>query len=68
MHVFVLLNTKEDILKNLGNRAVLGQVFVFPTMEINGAPKQPDYKHNSKYRPLCSEEQTHSYRFGVNDV
>ncbi len=24
MNVFVLLNTKEDILKNVGNRAVLG--------------------------------------------
>ncbi len=41
------------------------------TMEVNGAPKQPDYKLSSKYLPLCSE-QTHSYRFGstwgwVND-
>ncbi len=42
-----------------------------PTMEVNGAPKQPDYKLSSEYLPLCSE-QTHSYRFGstwgwVND-
>ncbi len=41
-----------------------------PTIEVNGAPKQPDYK-SSKYLPLCSE-QTHSHRFGstwgwVND-
>ncbi len=36
---------------------------VFPNMEVNGAPKQPDYKHSSEYLPLCSE-QTHSYRFG----
>ncbi len=35
---------------------------IFPTMEVNGAPKQPDYKLSSKYLPLCSE-QTHSYRF-----
>ncbi len=35
-------------------------------MEVNGAPKQPDYKLSSEYLPLCSE-QTHSYRFGVND-
>ncbi len=35
-----------------------------PTMEVNGAPKQPDYKLSSKYLPLCSE-QTHSYRFGT---
>ncbi len=34
-----------------------------PTIEVNGAPKQPDYKLSSKYLPLCSE-QTHSYRFG----
>ncbi len=44
---------------------------VFPSMEVNGAPKQPGYKLSSKYLPLCSE-QTHSYRFGstwgwVND-
>ncbi len=42
-----------------------------PTIEVNGAPKQPDYKLSSEYLPLCSE-QTHSYRFGstwgwVND-
>ncbi len=44
----------------------------FPTMEVNGAPKQPDYKLSSKYLPLCSTEQRNSYRFGstwgwVND-
>ncbi len=27
MNVFILLNTKEDILKNVGNRAVLGHHF-----------------------------------------
>ncbi len=47
------------------------QQYFSPTMEVNGAPKQPDYKLSSKYLPLCSE-QTHSYRFGstwgrVND-
>ncbi len=26
MNVFVLLNTEEDILKNVGNRAVLGTI------------------------------------------
>ncbi len=64
MNVFVLLNTKEDILKNVGNGAVLDHSIVFPTMEVNGAPKQPDYKLSSEYLPLCSE-QTHSYRFGT---
>ncbi len=37
----------------------------FPTMEVNGAPKQPDYKLSSKYLPLCSAEQRNSYRFGT---
>ncbi len=67
MNVFVLLNTKEDILKNVGNRAVLGHhwVFFIPTMVVNGAPKQPGYKLSSAYLPLCSAEQRHSYRFGT---
>ncbi len=29
----------------------------FLTMEVNGAPKQPDYKLSSKYLPLCSAEK-----------
>ncbi len=40
-------------------------VFFFPTMEVNGAPKQPAYKLYSKYFPLCSAEQINSYRFGT---
>ncbi len=40
-------------------------VFFFPTMEVNGAPKQAGYKLSSKYLPLCSAEQRHSYRFGT---
>ncbi len=40
-------------------------VFFFPTMEDNGAPKQPDYKLSSEYLPLCSAEQRNSYRFGT---
>ncbi len=35
----------------------------FLTMEVNGAPKQPEYKLSSKYLPLCWAEQRHSYRF-----
>ncbi len=38
---------------------------VFPTMEVNGAPKQPSYKLSSKYLSLCSAEQRNSYRFGI---
>ncbi len=37
----------------------------FPTMEVNGAPKQPGYKLSSKYLPLCSAEQRNSNRFGT---
>ncbi len=40
-------------------------VFVFPTMEVNGATKQPSYKLSSKYLSLCSAEQRNSYRFGI---
>ncbi len=40
-------------------------VFFFPTMEVNGAPKQPGYKLSSKYLPLCSAEQRNSYKFGT---
>ncbi len=60
MNVFVLLNTKEDILKNLGSS---GSLYCFPTMEVNGALKQPDYKISSKYLPLCSAEQRY---FSIN--
>ncbi len=45
-------------------------VFYFPTMEVNGAPKQPGYKLSSKYLILCSSEKRYSYRVGttwVND-
>ncbi len=33
-----------------------------PTMEVNGAPKQPGYKLSSEYLPLCSAEQRNAYR------
>ncbi len=61
---------KENILKNVGNRAVLGHHWLpynifFSTMDVNGAPKHPGYKLSSKYLPLCSAEQIHSYRFGT---
>ncbi len=40
-------------------------VFFFPTMKVNGAPKQPGYKLSSEYLPLCSAEQRNSDRFGT---
>ncbi len=43
MNVFVL-NTKEDILKNEGNSSIFS-----PTIEVNGAPKQPDYNKISSF-------------------
>ncbi len=69
MNVFVLLNTKEDILKNVGNSSsgapLTFIVFFVPTMEVNGAPKQRGYKLSLEYLPLCSAEQRHAYRFGT---
>ncbi len=60
MNVFVL-NTKEDILKKVCNQAVLD------TIDFNSRRKiLLCFPHSSEYLPLCSE-QTHSYRFGVND-
>ncbi len=40
-------------------------VLFFPTMEVNGASKQPCDKLSSKYLPLCSAEQINSYRCGT---
>ncbi len=40
-------------------------VFYFPTLEVNGAPELLCFPHSSEYRPLCSAEQRHSYRFGT---
>ncbi len=65
MNVFVLLNTKEDILKNEGNRAVLDHSILFPTIEVNGAQKTAWLQTFFRISSLCSAERTHSYRFGT---
>ncbi len=42
MNVFVLLNTKEDILKNVETEQIWGNIdlrSIFTTMEVNGAQK-----------------------------
>ncbi len=46
------------------NRADLDHSF-FPSVEVNGVPKQPGYKLSSKYLHLYSAEQRNSYRFGT---
>jgi len=60
MKFFLLLNTKVDILKNAGNQTVdeplTSIVFFLPTMEVNGVHQLSDYRHSSKYLPLCSAE------------
>ncbi len=71
MNFFVLLNTKEDILKKVCNQAVLGHHWLPKqekknTMEVNGASEQLCFPHSSEYLPLCSAEQRHSYRFGTS--
>ncbi len=35
------------------------------TIEVNSAPELLCFPHSSKYLPLCSAEQRHSYRFGT---
>ncbi len=68
---FFLLNTKGRYSEHCGKKSSSGTsltsiVFFFcPTMEVNGAAKQPGYKLSSKYLPLCSAERRHSYRFGT---
>ncbi len=34
-------------------------------MEVNGAPELLRVPHSSENIPLCSAEQTHSYRVGT---
>ncbi len=60
---------KERYSEECGKLSSSGSWYFFPTMEVNGALKQPG---SSKYLPLCLAEQRHSYRFGntwgwVND-
>ncbi len=40
-------------------------VFFFPTMKVNDAPKQLDYKLSSNSLPLRLSQQRNSYRFGT---
>ncbi len=57
----------EECVKQSSSGAPLtSRVFFFPTMEVNGAPKQLVYTLSSKYLPLCSTEQRNSHRFGTS--
>jgi len=47
MSFFLLLNSKEDILKNVGNQTVDGRKKK-NTMEVNGFRQLFDYQHSSK--------------------
>jgi len=72
MSFFLLLNTKEDILKNVGEFTVaidFHSIF-FPTMEVNGCHQLSGYP---KYLLLYStEKETHTslepqnFHFWVN--
>ncbi len=53
----------EECGKQSSSGAPLTSIVFSPTMEVNGAPKQPAYKLSPKYLPLCSAEQINSYRF-----
>jgi len=54
MSFFLLLNTKEYILKNKGDGT---------TMEVNGVHHLSGSQHSSKYFLLSSTEERNSYRF-----
>ncbi len=60
---------KGRYFKECGKQQFWGTIFfhsiICPTMEVNGAPKQPCYKFSSKYLPSCLSEQRNSYRFGT---
>ncbi len=55
----------EECEKQSSSGAPLTSIVFFSTMEVHGAPKQPDYKLSSKYLTVCSAEQRNSYRFGT---
>ncbi len=58
MNFFVLLNTKDDILKKVCNQAVLGHHWLFIDIEKNTMIQNCRFPHSSEYLPLCSAEQT----------
>ena len=69
MNFFLLLNTKEDILKNVSNQTVDGPHWLpylfslYYGLEVNDAHQLFSYPYSSKYLPFCSAEERNSYRF-----
>jgi len=58
VNFFLLLNTKDDILKNVSNQTVDGPsmvflFFFFQTMEVKWANRLFGYPYSSKYHLLC---------------
>ncbi len=67
----LLLSTKEDILKNVGNQTFDGshrrlQYGEKNTMKVNGDHQIFGYQHSSKYIQLSSTEHRNSYRFEMS--
>jgi len=59
MSFVLLLNKKEDILKNDWNFGTidLHSIYFFSTMEVNHAKQLFGPNRSSKYHPLCSAEE-----------
>jgi len=61
MSFFLLLNTKQEILKNDWNFGTIDfHSIFFSTMEVNGAKQLFGSNRSSKYLPFCSAEETHT--------
>jgi len=62
LHFCLLLNTKEDILKNMGHWHPLTSIVSIPpyTTEVNGVHQLFGYPYSSKYLRLCSSEDIYT--------
>ncbi len=64
---FLLLNIKEDILKNADNQTLAGHHWLLRKKyyESQWGLVTVCYLHSSKYLLLCSADEINSYRFGM---
>jgi len=72
MSLFLLLNTKEDHLKNVGYQTVdsphwLPWIF-FPSVEVNGCRQLSDYQHSSKYNLAVFKRKKKDTRTGLEQL